>query len=95
MLESLGVEVVNGLAAAVGAGVVGILGWLCGKLWSLLRHETTSMKQATLNNTVALEKAMEHFEGHIQRDEELHRGMMRELGEMKGYLAGRSGAKFG
>lgn len=82
-------DILAGVNAATGAGAVSAFGWLCSKLWRMIRHEVDDMKHATTSNTSALISAMDDFKQHMRRDEEVQLGIVSELKEMKGYLKGR------
>ena len=83
------VDAAQGFASAIGSGAVLAFGWVTAKLFGLWRHEIKSMKQVDQNNFSAIAQLHESIEAHTRRDEEIQRGLLAELRELKGYLRGR------
>lgn len=73
-------DLVQGAAAAMGAGAVTACGWLVGKLWKVLREETAALKTADSANASAIAK-------HVELDAQVHREMMGAIGELKGFIS--------
>lgn len=90
--EGLVVDLVQGSAAALGAGVIGSFGWLVSKLWAAWQHEIGGLRQTISENSSTLVTALQVFQEHSKKDLEVQGQFLAELRALQGYIRGREEA---